>query len=69
VSDPAVEAIAAKVRVALEAADLEQFADLLDPRVTWGAPGDPRPRAKPDSRFLPGTRTDAPQDVAITSAA
>lgn len=35
--------IAAQVRTALEAADLEAFADLLDPRVTWGAPGDPSP--------------------------
>jgi ketosteroid isomerase-like protein len=35
--------IAASVRTALEAADLDAFADLLDPRVTWGAPGDPSP--------------------------
>lgn len=35
--------IAQRVRAALDATDLEAFADLLDPRVTWGAPGDPAP--------------------------
>ncbi|HZS13924.1 MAG TPA: nuclear transport factor 2 family protein [Candidatus Dormibacteraeota bacterium] len=38
-----VEAIAAKVRTALESADLDTFADLLDPDVRWGAGGDPSP--------------------------
>jgi hypothetical protein len=42
-SATAVEAIAEKVRVALDSADLEEFADLLDPKVTWGAPGDSAP--------------------------
>jgi hypothetical protein len=31
------------VRVALESADLDEFAELLDPNVTWGAPGDASP--------------------------
>ena len=35
--------VAVQVRTALEAADLDAFADLLDPQVTWGAPGDPSP--------------------------
>ena len=35
--------IAAQVRNALDGADLDAFADLLDPHVTWGAPGDPSP--------------------------
>jgi ketosteroid isomerase-like protein len=35
--------IAQRVREALTSADLDAFADLLDPRVTWGAPGDPAP--------------------------
>jgi SnoaL-like domain len=51
-SDPAVEAIAEKVRVALDAADLEQFADLLDPRVTWGAPGDTSPPCQTRQQVL-----------------
>jgi hypothetical protein len=38
-----VQRIADTVRVALESADLDEFADLLDPKVTWGAPGDPSP--------------------------
>jgi hypothetical protein len=38
-----VQRIADTVRVALESADLDEFADLLDPNVTWGAPGDPSP--------------------------
>jgi ketosteroid isomerase-like protein len=40
--DDATE-IARRVREALTAADADAFADLLDPRVTWGAPGDPAP--------------------------
>jgi len=38
-----VEEVARQVSVALEAADLAAFSDLLDPDVTWGAPGDPSP--------------------------
>jgi hypothetical protein len=38
-----VQRIADTVRIALDSADLERFAELLDPRVTWGAPGDPSP--------------------------
>ena len=39
--DVDVARIAARVRTALEDADLDTFAELLDPHVTWGAPGDP----------------------------
>jgi ketosteroid isomerase-like protein len=35
--------LAAQVRAALDSADPEAFGDLLDPNVTWGAPGDPSP--------------------------
>ena len=35
----AVEGVARQVRVALESADLEAFAQLLDPQVRWGPPG------------------------------
>jgi ketosteroid isomerase-like protein len=38
-SDDDVATIAGKVREALDSADLERFADLLDPNVTWGAAG------------------------------
>jgi hypothetical protein len=35
--------VAARVRVALESADVSQFGELLDPNVRWGAPDDPHP--------------------------
>jgi ketosteroid isomerase-like protein len=38
-----MERIAGQVRIALEAADLSSFSDLLDPDVRWGPPGDPSP--------------------------
>ena len=38
-----VERLAAQVAVALASEDPDRFADLLDPLVTWGAPGDPSP--------------------------
>jgi hypothetical protein len=38
-----VEALAERVRGALESADVSQFGELLDPNVRWGAPDDPRP--------------------------
>ena len=47
-----IDAIAAKVRTALGSADLEQFAELLDPRVTWGAPGDPSPPCQTRQQVL-----------------
>jgi ketosteroid isomerase-like protein len=40
---PVMMALAAQVRTALDSADPEQFGDLLDPNVTWGAPGDASP--------------------------
>jgi hypothetical protein len=40
--DP-LEELARKVKLALEAADLIAFAELLDSRVRWGPPGDPSP--------------------------
>jgi DNA-binding transcriptional MerR regulator len=36
----AVEAVAKRLRAAVEAADLTEFADLLDPRVRWGGEQD-----------------------------
>jgi hypothetical protein len=37
------EHVAARVRIALDSADLVVFADLLSPDVHWGAPGDANP--------------------------
>ncbi|HWB65577.1 MAG TPA: nuclear transport factor 2 family protein [Mycobacteriales bacterium] len=48
----AVAELAAQVREALAAADLERFADLLDPNVTWGAPGDAAPACRNRSQVL-----------------
>jgi len=39
----ATQRLAGRVRQALEAADLTAYADLLDPAVRWGPPGDPSP--------------------------
>jgi RimJ/RimL family protein N-acetyltransferase/ketosteroid isomerase-like protein len=38
-----MEVLARRISAALEAGDLEAFAELLDPRARWGAPGDPAP--------------------------
>jgi ketosteroid isomerase-like protein len=43
VSTSSVAQIAEAVRTALDSADLDAFAQLLDPDTTWGAPGDPNP--------------------------
>ena len=47
-----VARVAAGVRTALEDADLDTFADLLDPHVTWGAPGDPSPPCQNRNQVL-----------------
>ncbi|HTW21465.1 MAG TPA: nuclear transport factor 2 family protein [Mycobacteriales bacterium] len=41
--EEALAGLADKLRTALSGADLEQYAELLDPNVTWGEPGDPSP--------------------------
>jgi len=38
-----MQKLAEQVSEALGAADLTAFSHLLDPKVTWGAPGDPTP--------------------------
>jgi ketosteroid isomerase-like protein len=49
---PGVARLAEQVRAALAAADLERFAELLDPRVTWGAAGDPAPPCRTREQVL-----------------
>lgn len=44
--------VANEVRTALDSTDLEQFAELLDPNVTWGAPGDPSPSCQNRQQVL-----------------
>jgi ketosteroid isomerase-like protein len=51
-ADPAVTRLADLVRAALGAADLDAFAELLDPEVTWGAPGDPAPACQNRKQVL-----------------
>ena len=48
----AMEDIAQQVRIALEAADLSAFSDLLDPDVHWGAPDARRPSCKNRDQVL-----------------
>jgi ketosteroid isomerase-like protein len=51
-NDHQAEALAQRVRVALDSADADQFADLLDPNVRWGAPDDPNPSCQSRSDVL-----------------
>ena len=44
--------IAGRVRRALDAADLDEFAALLSPDVQWGAPGDPTPPCRNRNQVL-----------------
>jgi hypothetical protein len=48
----AVSRLAGQVRQALEAADLDTYADLLDPAVRWGPPGDPAPPCQTRGQVL-----------------
>lgn len=50
--DSGVTMVADQVRAALESADLTAFAHLLDPNVTWGAPGDPSPTCQNRTQVL-----------------
>jgi hypothetical protein len=52
----AAERIAQQVRLALEAADLSAFSDLLDPDVHWGPPGCPSPPCQDRDQVLPWYR-------------
>jgi len=47
-----MEETAALVRRALAAEDVEAFAELLDPAVTWGAPGATNPTCKSRDQVL-----------------
>jgi len=47
-----VDALAERVRRALESADVSQFGELLDPNVRWGAPDDPKPSCQTRSDVL-----------------
>src|ERR1700694_741205 len=47
-----MEGIAQQVKIALEAADLSDFSELLDPDVHWGAPDDPSPSCQNRDQVL-----------------
>lgn len=47
-----IDRIAESLRAALSDGNLEKFADLLDPRVTWGAPDDPEPSCQNRKQVL-----------------
>jgi ketosteroid isomerase-like protein len=47
-----MEDVAQQVRIALQAADLSAFSDLLDPDVHWGAPDAHRPTCKNRDQVL-----------------
>lgn len=47
-----IERLAGQIKLALEAADLDAYAELLDPRVRWGPPGDPAPPCQNRAQVL-----------------
>ena len=47
-----VERLAGRVRLAQETADLDAYAELLDPGVRWGLPGDPVPPCRNRAQVL-----------------
>lgn len=47
-----MDAVAGRVRAALQEADLSTLADLLDPDVHWGAPDDPAPECQNREQVL-----------------
>jgi len=48
----ALDVIVGNLRTAIESGDLETFSNLLDPHVTWGAPGDPSPPCQTRAQVL-----------------
>jgi hypothetical protein len=52
VGEPSMDAIAERVRAALESADLTAIAALLDPNVAWGAPDDRAPSCQNRQQVL-----------------
>jgi hypothetical protein len=44
--------VSRQVRMAMEAADLSAFSDILDPNVRWGPPGDPSPPCQSRKQVL-----------------
>jgi hypothetical protein len=51
-ADQSMTQLAERVRTALETADLDTFAELLAPDVTWGAPGDVAPPCRNRNQVL-----------------
>jgi ketosteroid isomerase-like protein len=49
---PSAAALADRVRAALESGDPTDLAELLDPNVRWGAPGDPTPSCQNQHQVL-----------------
>ena len=47
-----IDALAQRVKAALESAEPSRFADLLDPTVQWGAPDDPAPSCQNRDQVL-----------------
>ena len=59
IDDKELDEIAVVVRNALAAENLSAFTQLLDPPVTWGAPGARNPSCKNPTRSWPGSVYDA----------
>jgi ketosteroid isomerase-like protein len=69
------ERLARLIGTALEAADLDAYAELLHPDVRWGAPGDPSPPCQSRAQVLAwyrngreaGTRAHVTETVVVGS--
>lgn len=47
-----IDEVVEELRIAIESQDLAAFSDLLDPNVTWGAPGASSPTCRSKSQVL-----------------
>jgi ketosteroid isomerase-like protein len=50
--EPAADDVAARVKAALDSADVRAIGDLLHPDVRWGAPDDPHPSCRNRTEVL-----------------
>jgi hypothetical protein len=63
---PSMEHLALLVRRAIEHGDVESFAELMDPAVRWGPPGDPSPPCQNRDQVLSWYRRG--QDRGVTAS-
>ncbi len=60
------EQLAGQIQAALQTADLDGYRELLDPNVTWGAPGDANPECRNRDQVLAWYRQGRAKGVRAT---